>query len=130
MTPLELLTLRFQASDLGVPEDALQTLLDRMLTQAGAVPGVLPAQVLPLATAYLLDLCVAALLRKPDSRRLGDAQSSRDVGLRLAALYRERRTAYTTAGLTVPGDPNLASTSQEVRSVFSTDAYGLNRGPW
>ncbi|WP_407543784.1 hypothetical protein Q0M94_28290 (plasmid) [Deinococcus radiomollis] len=130
MTPLELLTLRFLASDLGVTDAQLPALLQGQLTRAGTYPSILPAQVYPLAMAYLLDLSIAALLRKPDSKRLGDVQSSRDVSIRLAQLYRERRAAYTAAGVPVPGDPNLGSTSEDVRSVFSNDAYGQFRPPW
>ena len=80
-------------------------------------------------SGHLLDLAIAALLRKPDSKRLGDAQTTRDVGPRLAALYKERRAAYVAAGVPVPGDPNLSSTSEDVRSIFSNDPYGRFRGP-
>jgi hypothetical protein len=130
MTPLELLSLRFLASDLGVTDAQLPGLLQGQLTQAALYPGILTAQVYPLAIAYLLDLSIAALLRKPDSKRLGDVQTSREIAPRLAALYRERRAAYVAAGVPVPGDPNLESTSEDVRSVFSNDPYGRFRGPW
>jgi len=130
MTPLELLSLRFLASDLGVTDAQLPSVLQGQLTQAALYPGILTAQVYPLAIAYLLDLSIVALLRKPDSKRLGDAQTTREVGPRLAALYRERRAAYTAAGVPVPGDPNLSSTSEDVRSIFSNDPYGRFRGPW
>ncbi len=130
MTPLELLTLRFLASDLGVTDAQLPGILQGQLTQAALYPGILTAQVYPLAIAYLLDLAIANLLRKPDSKRQGDAQTTRDVGPRLAALYKERRAAYVAAGIPVPGDPNLSSTSEDVRSIFSNDPYGRFRGPW
>lgn len=130
MTPLELLSLRFLASDLGVTDAQLPALLTGQLAQAALYPGILTAQVYPLAIAYLLDLSITALLRKPDTVKLGDGETSRNVGIRLAALYRERRAAYVAAGIPVPGDPNLGSTSEDVRSVFSNDPYGQFRGPW
>jgi hypothetical protein len=130
MTPLELLSLRFLASDLGVTDAQLPGLLQGQLTQAGLYPGILTAQVYPLAIAYLLDLSIVALMRKPDSRRQGDTETVRNVALRLTQLCRERRAAYTAAGVPVPGDPNLESTSEDVRSVFSNDPYGRFRGPW
>lgn len=132
MDPLSLLLLRFIPGDLGFPDVAALTVyLQGQVDAAAAVrPAMLVAAQYQLALALSLGQAMVVLMRQPDSRRLGDTQVTRDVGVRVQALRNEQRTAYQTAGLPVPGDPDLVSTSENVWSTFANDPYGRNRGPW
>ena len=132
MEPLDLLLLRFIPADLGFSDvAALTAYLQAQVDAAAAVRPVLAtAARYQLALALSLTQAMVVLMRQPDSRKLGDTQVSRDMGLRLQALRAERRAAYQLLGLPVPGDPNLASTTQDVWSTFANDPYGRNRGPW
>lgn len=132
MDALSLLLTRFIPGDLGFPDVAALTVyLQSQVNAAAAVrPALLVAAQYHLALAESLGLAMVVLMRQPDSRKLGDTQVARDVSVRAQALRNEQRTAYQTAGLPVPGDPNLTSTNENVWSTFANDPYGRNRGPW
>ena len=132
MDPLDALLLRFIPADLGFADVASLTVyLQAQLDAATAVRPVLAAAArYQMALALSLTQAMVVLMRQPDSKKLGDTQVSRDMGVRLQALRAERRAAYQALGLPVPGDPNLASITQDVWSTFANDPYGRNRGPW
>jgi len=130
--PLALLLARFIPADLGLPNVAsLTAYLQAQLDAAQSIrPVLLIAAQYQLTLASGLSQAMVVLMRQPDSRKLGDSQVTREMGLRMAALRGERRVAYQALGLPVPGDPNLVSGSQDVWATFANDPYGRNRGPW
>lgn len=130
MEPLDLLLLRFIPADLGFSDvAALTAYLQVQVDTAQAFrPVLLAAGRYQMALALSLSQAMVVLMRQPDSKRLGDTQVSRDMGVRLQALRAERRAAYQLLGLPAPGDPNLASTSMSVVGTFGGDPS--RRGPW
>ena len=132
MDPLDALLLRFIPADLGFSDVAALTAYLQVQVDAAAAirPVLLAAARYQMALALSLTQAMVVLMRQPDSKKLGDTQVSRDMGMRLQALRAERRATYQLLGLPVPGDPNLASITQDVWSTFANDPYGRNRGPW